>query len=506
MEKLSDRSSGRHLSPYLSPLGAWSLACGCSVGWGAFIMPGTTFLPVAGPLGSALGLVLGMLLMLVIGANYAYMIRRFPEPGSAYIYTKKILSADHGFITAWFLILVYIAIIWANATALPLIGRTVLGDTFEVGFCYTLAGFDIYLGEILLASCSLVISTLICLRRTLAVRLQIAMVLIMLFGIVACFTVVMSSSTGAAATFQPLFSPKKDAMSGIATIIALSPWAFVGFESISHSAQETLFSRGKSFRILACSIVTSAAIYILLALLAAVVQPSGLDSWTDYLEIRGKYTGVLAVPTFFTMLSAMGEKGPVLLGLIALCGIFTGLIGLNIALSRLLYAMSSEGLLPTWLSKLDANHVPRNALWSILAFSVIMPFFGRTAVSWILDVTSIGAVIIYASTSEGTLKLACKEKSILFTGTGSIGLIASFWFLIDFIVPNLLGFSTMTKESYLILAAWGILGFIFFSMVLSKDIKRQHGRSTIAWAILLALVMFTSCLLSDCQSLSSTML
>ena len=44
---------------YLSALGAWALAFGCSVGWGAFVMPGTTFLPIAGPAGTAAGILAG---------------------------------------------------------------------------------------------------------------------------------------------------------------------------------------------------------------------------------------------------------------------------------------------------------------------------------------------------------------------------------------------------------------------------------------------------------------
>ena len=57
-------------SPYLSALGAWALAFGCSVGWGAFVMPGTTFLPIAGPLGAALGIGVGTFLFrAVFGRN-----------------------------------------------------------------------------------------------------------------------------------------------------------------------------------------------------------------------------------------------------------------------------------------------------------------------------------------------------------------------------------------------------------------------------------------------------
>ena len=136
---------------YLTALGAWALAFGCSVGWGAFVMPGGTFLPIAGPVGSALGLCIGGAVMLILAVNYGYLMNRFPDSGGTYSYTKTAFGYDHGFLSAWFLILTYVAIIWANATALPLIARTVLGGTFQFGFDYEIAGFHVWFGEILLA-------------------------------------------------------------------------------------------------------------------------------------------------------------------------------------------------------------------------------------------------------------------------------------------------------------------------------------------------------------------
>lgn len=77
------------LKKYLSPLGVWALSFGCSVGWGAFVMPGTTFLPIAGPLGTALGITIGAIIMLVIGRCYYYLMNRYPDSGGTYTYTKK---------------------------------------------------------------------------------------------------------------------------------------------------------------------------------------------------------------------------------------------------------------------------------------------------------------------------------------------------------------------------------------------------------------------------------
>ena len=53
----------------ITPLQAWALSIGTSVGWGSFVITSNTYLSGAGPVGSALGMVLGALVMLVIAAN-----------------------------------------------------------------------------------------------------------------------------------------------------------------------------------------------------------------------------------------------------------------------------------------------------------------------------------------------------------------------------------------------------------------------------------------------------
>ena len=128
---------------YISPIGAWALSLGSAVGWGAFIMPGTTFIPIAGPLGTGLGMAVGAFVMLMIGVNYHFMMNRFPESGGTYSFVKASFGHDHAFLTAWFLSLTYIAVIWANVTALALISRTIFGSFFQFGFNYSIAGYTI---------------------------------------------------------------------------------------------------------------------------------------------------------------------------------------------------------------------------------------------------------------------------------------------------------------------------------------------------------------------------
>jgi amino acid transporter len=314
----------KHVSSYayLTTTGAWALAFGCSVGWGSFVMPGNTFLPIAGPIGTALGLGAGALVMLILGVNFHHLMNQFPDGGGTYTYTRKCFGYDHGFLAAWFLILTYIAIIWANATALPLIARTVLGDTFQFGFHYEVAGFHVFFGEILLACAALLIAAMICLNRNAAQGTQIIMAVLLFAGVLICFFGAAILRNGDIPAFTPAFSPANSALKGTITIFALAPWAYVGFESITHSAAEARFPLKRSFGIMTAALIAAAMAYAFLGLLAVMVLPEGCSSWTDYIGNLGAFEGFAGLPTFFAAHSTMGTAGVVILGLAALGGIF----------------------------------------------------------------------------------------------------------------------------------------------------------------------------------------
>jgi len=481
----------RSYTPYLTAIGAWALAFGCSVGWGSFVMPGNTFLPLAGPVGSALGLGLGAVVILIIAANYHFLMNRYPDAGGTYAYTKKSFGYDHGFLSAWFLILTYVAIIWANATALPLIARTLLGNVFQFGFHYEIAGYHVYMGELILAIGALTIGALVCLRRKAAEWTQIVMAVLLFAGVVICF-VFAAARTGVEAPFEPAYSPQQSPLGGTFTVFALAPWAYVGFESIAHSAGEAKFSLKRSFRIMAFALIAAGIAYAVLNLLAVTALPEGANNWTEYTDSLGERTGLASQPTFYAASSALGTTGSVILGVAALCGIFTGLIGNYIALSRLLTSLAEDRLLPGRIGETDKNQVPRKAILCIFAVSVALPFFGRTAISWIVDVTTVGATIAYAFASAAAWKEAREQKKKLFMVTGITGMVVSLLFALEFLVPNIVSIKTLSTESYLILAAWGILGFVVFRMIMKKDRNNRLGRSTIAWIVLLGLIIFTS--------------
>ncbi|MBQ7650387.1 MAG: APC family permease, partial [Victivallales bacterium] len=435
---------------YLSPISVWALSFGCAVGWGAFVMPGTTFLPIAGPLGTAIGMVVGGIIMFLIGANYHYLIRRVPDAGGTYSFVKNELGYDHGLVGAWFLMLVYIAIIWANATALPIIFRHFLGDFFKIGPHYTIAGFDIYAGEIGLSFMAILISGLICMRGgRLASRTQTVMAIVLILGISSGFIAAVARNGFSVLNAQPYYYPGKNALAAVFNIVALTPWAFVGFESISHSAGEFTFSTRKVIVVLLLSVLCTIFAYVALNYIAIAAIPISYDNWVAYINDLGKFTGIDGLPTFHSVHVLLGTFGIVMLGCTVIAGVVTGLLGNYIAASRMLFSMTNDDLLPKWFGKVNAKRTPYNAVFFIMLLSLPIPFFGRTAIGWIVDVSTIGATIAYLYTSVVAFNIARKNGNLTIQVTGIIGSIVSILFFLYFMIPNFWTVSALTTESYL---------------------------------------------------------
>jgi len=491
----SPEAEPHKLGRYLSPLSAWALSFGCAVGWGVFVMPGTTFLPVAGPLGTLIGLGIGAAIMFLLGRNYHYLIQNFPEAGGAYGYVKRVCGGDHGFICGWFLILTYVAIAWENVIAFALIGRHLLGGLFSFGFHYHVAGYDVYAGEVLLSVVGILfIGGVFLFGKRLAARLQTLFALVLCAGIAVCVAVVFMKYNGGIAGFvgsTPAFANGNSSALQVFAIVVLAPWAFVGFESVSHSAEEFAFPKRRTVGIIVSSLVSIAVAYIALTFVAASTCPNGFANWRDYIAALDIFDGLESLPVFYAVKRSIGGAGLVILCVTALASIATGLIGNVVASSRVLYAMSRDGLLWEPFSRLDRDGSPRNAIVATIAVSCLIPLVGRTAVRWIVDITTVSACIAYGYVSYCTLMVAWKEGRRYVMASGLVGVIISTVFLIYFLFPNLWVVDALAPESYFILSAWSIVGIVVFRGVFGRDRHGRLGTSIMAWMVLLFFIFFS---------------
>ena len=481
------------LSPYMTPAGTWAFSIGTSIGWGSFVVTCSTYLASAGIMGTVLGLILGTVVILVITRNLQFMISQNPEAGGIYSYCRKICGHDYGFITAWFLFLTYAAILWANITSLPLFARYFLGDTFRTGFLYKVFGYDVYLGNTLLSIAAVIVVGFLC-SKSVRIPQTIMIICATVFTgailLVLALCLFMHPSSGF--SYEPLYLPEKGHLNQIVRIAIISPWAFIGFENVAHFSEELTYPVKKVRKILIISVIVTATVYTLVTLLSVTAYPDRYDSWLSYIRDLDNLSGIEGVPAFYAAYHYIGNLGVSIL-LVALFGIIlTSIIGNLTALSRLLFALSRDGMIAGRLSQLNEKCIPSAAVWAAVAPACVIPFLGRTAIGWIVDVTTLGATMIYGFLSYAVYKDAKKKTVRTEKITGVLGLLIMIVFVIMLMIPELIDFNAMATETYFLFTAWSILGILFFRWTMKHDSDRNFGRSIVVWIVLLVFVLFTS--------------
>ena len=472
----------------ISPAAAWAYAIGTSIGWGSLVVTCNTYLAQAGILGSVIGMALGAAVMLIISRNYAYMMQCYPEAGGAYTFAKEQYGYDYGFLTAWFLSMTYLAVLWANATSLPLFARYFLGDIFRFGRLYSLFGYEVYLGEALLPIAAVILTVFFLTRhKKAAARLMVILAAAFVLGIVVVFA---GAVFRLDSSLEPAYVPESSAVSQIIKIAVISPWAFIGFENISHMSEEVSFRHSRFFRILVITVISTTLLYIFISLLSVTAYPPEYASWLDYMRDIGKLDGLKGLPAFYAAQHYMGRFGVSMLMIALLALIVTSLIGNTTALSRLFYALGKDQVLPEKFAELNRHGAPGNAILLVAWLSLPVPFLGRTAIGWIVDITTVGATIIYALVSASARKLAITRNDWTEKWTGAVGFVVMAFFLAYVLLPNLVAESNMAKESFLLFIVWTVLGFLYFRSILRRDHAARFGKSLIVWVALLALVLF----------------
>ena len=479
---------GRGHLVHLSALGAWAVAFGCAVGWDVFVLPWTELLPRAGFVGSLFGLVIAALAMVVIAWNFHYMMGKSPGPGGVYSYAKMAFGHDHGYICAWFLCLAYAAIVWADAEMLTVIVRYLLGgDPLHFGFKYHVAGFSVCLGDMVIVSVAMGIVAALVVRRRVAAAVQIAIALTLAAGLVVCFGAAVARHGGGVASMRPFFSPSGGPpLIQILGVLMISPWLFVGIESISCMSAEFRFPVRRSFWIMVAAIAASVAAYVMAMLIPVLASGGEGSGWSAAVLQAGDAN----VRAFDTVKGVLGGAGPVVLGITLIGSLFTNLLGNTIVASRLLAAMADDGAMPLWLGRKNGVLSARNSGFAIAALAVASSALGLTVIGIIVDVALVGTAVAYAYTSAAAFKLAMKEGDRVSAAAGLVGLLFAVAIAVLFILPAVS--VSMGTISYLAMVLWCVAGLVFFLFAFHKDESHRFGRSSVVWVSIFLVIVSLS--------------
>lgn len=493
--KENNKSAG--LQKNLSPAHVWALAFGCVVGWGSFINPGKKFLPNSGVAGTAIAMVLGALVMIIISFSYAYMVPKYPKAGGEFTFTKACFGKTAAYICGWFLVAAYLTNVPMNSTAIGLIVDGLDGtlDILKWGFHYQIAGFDVWAGEMFLAMAILILFGILnILGVEKAGFVQTVLAVLLGGSVLALVIAALVSSKATFGNMQPLWGfHKSDALAaladgsytsidpfarhggiGIASSIlatfAIAPWAFVGFDTIPQAAEEFKFSYKKVSVIMVVAILFGCFVYTANNTIAA----AALENWPDLIVESGSTPWLLLAAAE----RLLGLPGKVLVGTAVSCAVLSGIMGFYLASSRLMYSMSRDGYLPVWFGVIDEKHkTPKNALIFCIIISLSGPILGREALGWFVDMSAIGASIGYFFTCACTLVTMKRDKdgTAFLKTVATIGLVVSVLFMVLQLIP-IPGLSGVHfgKESYVLLVVWIVLGIIFYL----KQIKYLRPESS----------------------------
>ena len=431
----------------LAPLQVGSLALGCVIGFGCFILPGD-FLETAGPLGAAAGIGLGALAMIVIARSYGLMVRTFPVAGAEFAYAYRAAGRHHAVICGWLLTLGYLSIVPLNATALAVLGKFVAPELFSRGYLYTVDGFDVFAGEVALAAFAVVLVGFLHARGVRGVgRTQVFLTGLLVAGVALVSIGALTGPGASVAHWEPWFAPGRSAWTGVLAMLAISPWLYVGFDTLPQAAEEFAFPASKAFRLMAAAILAGAGMYVAVVLATGVVLP-----WQELVAGESVWVTGAAVE------ASLGTLGLAVLSVAVVMAIFTGINGFFMASSRLMFSMGRAGLLPAWFGTIDrARGTPRNALLFTGAASLLAPWFGREVIVWVVDMAAVGTACGYLYTCIAALSLARRGRQRL---EAALGLVLSAGFLVLLCVPGMPGF--MALPSWIALAGWIGLGALFY--------------------------------------------
>ena len=450
------------LQRVMRPVDVWGLALGAIIGWGCFVLPGTAFLPKAGPGGTAMGMLIGALLIIVIAVSYGYLIRKFPISGGEFIYAKEAFGKRNAFVCGWAMILAYWSLIPLNATALAMISRYLFPGIIQQGLLYEIAGWEVYAGEVILASSAIILMALLNIRGIKqAAWMQTAIALTLVGCILVITFLVFCVSDWS--NLAPGFPDGRRWWKGVFSIVAMAPWAFIGFDCIPQSAEEYNFSHKKSTFIMISAVLVAAILYIAVCAVTAV----GVEPWQQLLDSRSAW------PTGYVVRNTMGLAGIIVLGVAMFCAVVSGMNAFYISTSRLMYAMAKEGSLPKWFEHLSPKYgTPTNAILFTMAMSLFAPWFGREILLWIVDMTSVGAAIVFAYTTGSAAVIGYRNGSRKYTVFGIVGCLFSLFFLSLLIIPGMPGY--LTFQSRVVLFVWILIGVAFYFTIRKSYVKGKN--------------------------------
>ncbi|CAL9284887.1 amino acid permease [Streptomyces sp. SudanB182_2057] len=424
-------------------LGLWQLTAigvGGIIGAGVFTLAGTVANGTAGPAVLVSFLIAGAA-SACAALSYAEFAGMIPKAGSAYTYGYAVLGEFAGWFIGWDLLLEYTAIVSVVA----------IGISGYFGFLVREMGADLpqwMLGapgtggghrvDLFAAVLCLLIAWLLNLGIRSAARFETFVVALKVLVVLLVIGVgVFHIDTG---NYQPFFPYGiGGAFTGAATVF----FAVFGYDAMSTAAEESKDAQRHMPKAIVYSLVISMVLYV-----AACLVLTGMQNYKEIDKESGFSTAFKSVG-----LGALAD----VIAVGAIIGILTVMFTFMLGVTRVWYAMSRDGLLPTWFAKTHpTRHVPTRVTWIVGVASAAIA--GFVPIAEAAELTNIGILLAFVVVCAAVIVLRYRQPDLprTFRTPGmpvvpALGMLFSVW-LITF----------LQWQTWVRFAIWFALGCVIY--------------------------------------------
>ena len=474
-QSIQDTEEPEHaLKKSLSALDLTVFGVGVIIGTGIFVLTGTVAKNNAGP-ATALAFVVAGVVCALAALCYAEFASTVPVAGSAYTFSYASLGELPAWIIGWDLVLEF-----ALGTAVVAVGWSgyiaSLLDNAGIHLPEALSGRDGAHGfgfDILAALLVLVLTGILVLGTKLSARVTSIVVAI---KVTVVLTVIVagaffikgdnykpfipkSQAVEAGGSLQsPLiqlmfgWAPSNFGVMGIFTAASVVFFAFIGFDVVATAAEETRNPQRDMPRGILGSLLICTTLYVAVSIVVTGMQKYTDLSITAPLADAFKATGHPWFAGFISFGAAVG--------LTTVCMI------LLLGQTRVFFAMSRDGLLPTFFSHVHPKYrTPHRP--TILLGVVIAIVAGFTPLSELAELVNIGTLFAFVVVAIGVIILR-KSRPDLPRAFRTpwvpvipiLSVLASLWLMLN-----------LPAETWLRFAIWMVLGFAVYFLY-----GRTHSR------------------------------
>lgn len=448
------------------------VAFGAMIGWGWVVSSGR-WIQNAGTIGTVIAFIIGGIMIYFVGMTYAELTPMMPKVGGEHVFSYMAFGPTGSFICTWALILSYIGVVCFEAVSLPTIISYIF-PSFNQVYLYSVAGSDVYLTGVILASiCTIGIIIINILGIKAASIFQT--ILTVTIAVVGVILVIASAINGSPSNLegQVIVGEGIGSVKNILSVAVVAPFFLFGFDVIPQVAEEINIPLKNIAKVLLLSIICAVTFYGL------VVFAVGYALNSEEIANAMSGSGLVTASAMEKVFNSTAMAKVLIVG--GLCGVVTSWNSFLIGGSRAIFSMAESRMIPNRFSVVHKTHkTPINALLLIGVLSLAAPFFGRTMLIWISDAASFACCLAYCMVAMSFIILRKKEpnlhrpykvKHCKFVGiTASI---LSGLMVVLYLIPG--SGCSLTIEEWVIVGGWAILGLVFY-IICRRHYRENFGK------------------------------